>query len=76
MKIGDWLIQLISVHAISETGTPSIGSDVRNQVKQHAGSQTAFPESQPRQPPEYSWLSCVDQLSTKTYGSFMRPYLP
>lgn len=29
MKMGDWLIQLIYIHVISETGTPSIWSDSR-----------------------------------------------
>lgn len=50
MKIGDWLIQLISIHTIGETGTPSIRSDARNLVKQDTGNQKAFPEFQLQQP--------------------------
>lgn len=45
-------------------------------MKQDAGNQIAFLELHLQQPQDYSWLSCVNQLSTKTHDSFMRPYLP
>jgi len=32
MKTGNWLIQLISIHGINETGTLSIKSDARSSV--------------------------------------------
>jgi hypothetical protein len=54
VKIGDRVSQLISIHAFSGTGAPNIRSEARNQKKEDAENQMAFPELQLLKPQGYS----------------------